>query len=157
MKDRHVNVNADPVDLRTAVSNLLDNAIKYSRDQVEISCRFVDAPDDKLGVLLRVRAAAWVSPPEELGRFSNGFTACRGRTASQVKGTGLGLFIVRVDRKGARRQGICRERGRGSGTTVTLATAQERRVSRMLVVEDEAHLAKGLQFNLEAEKHSVDV
>jgi len=30
-------------------------------------------------------------------------------------------------------------------------------VSRILVVEDEAHLAKGLQFNLEAEKHSVDV
>ena len=30
-------------------------------------------------------------------------------------------------------------------------------MSRILVVEDEAHLAKGLQFNLEAEKHSVDV
>jgi two-component system, OmpR family, alkaline phosphatase synthesis response regulator PhoP len=30
-------------------------------------------------------------------------------------------------------------------------------VSRILVVEDEAHLAKGLQFNLEAEKHSVEV
>ena len=30
-------------------------------------------------------------------------------------------------------------------------------MSRILVVEDEAHLAEGLQFNLEAEKHSVDV
>jgi two-component system, OmpR family, alkaline phosphatase synthesis response regulator PhoP len=30
-------------------------------------------------------------------------------------------------------------------------------VSRILVVEDEAHLAEGLQFNLEAEKHSVEV
>ena len=30
-------------------------------------------------------------------------------------------------------------------------------MSRILVVEDEAHLAKGLQFNLEAEKHSVEV
>jgi DNA-binding response OmpR family regulator len=30
-------------------------------------------------------------------------------------------------------------------------------VSRILVVEDEAHLAKGLQFNLEAEKHLVEV
>jgi DNA-binding response OmpR family regulator len=30
-------------------------------------------------------------------------------------------------------------------------------VSRILVVEDEAHLAKGLQFNLEAEKYSVEV
>jgi DNA-binding response OmpR family regulator len=30
-------------------------------------------------------------------------------------------------------------------------------LSRILVVEDEAHLAEGLQFNLEAENHSVDV
>lgn len=30
-------------------------------------------------------------------------------------------------------------------------------MSRVLVVEDEAHLAEGLRFNLEAEGHSVDV
>jgi DNA-binding response OmpR family regulator len=30
-------------------------------------------------------------------------------------------------------------------------------VSRVLVVEDEAHLAKGLRFNLEAEGHSVEL
>jgi DNA-binding response OmpR family regulator len=30
-------------------------------------------------------------------------------------------------------------------------------VSRVLIVEDEAHLAQGLQFNLEAEGHSVEV
>jgi DNA-binding response OmpR family regulator len=30
-------------------------------------------------------------------------------------------------------------------------------MSRVLIVEDEAHLAKGLQFNLEAEGHSVQV
>lgn len=30
-------------------------------------------------------------------------------------------------------------------------------MSRILIVEDEAHLAKGLQFNLEAEGHSVQV
>ncbi len=30
-------------------------------------------------------------------------------------------------------------------------------MSRVLIVEDEAHLAKGLRFNLEAEGHSVEV
>ncbi len=30
-------------------------------------------------------------------------------------------------------------------------------MSRVLIVEDEAHLAQGLRFNLEAEGHSVDV
>lgn len=30
-------------------------------------------------------------------------------------------------------------------------------MSRVLIVEDEVHLAKGLQFNLEAEGHTVEV
>ena len=30
-------------------------------------------------------------------------------------------------------------------------------MSRVLVVEDEAHLAQGLQFNLQAEGYSVEV
>ena len=30
-------------------------------------------------------------------------------------------------------------------------------MSHVLIVEDEAHLAKGLRFNLEAEGHTVDV
>jgi len=30
-------------------------------------------------------------------------------------------------------------------------------VSRVLIVEDEAHIAQGLRFNLEAEGHSVEV
>ena len=30
-------------------------------------------------------------------------------------------------------------------------------MSRILVVEDEQHLADGLRFNLEAESHDVDV
>ena len=30
-------------------------------------------------------------------------------------------------------------------------------MSRILIVEDEAHLADGLRFNLEAEGHAVDV
>ncbi len=30
-------------------------------------------------------------------------------------------------------------------------------MSRILIVEDEAHLAEGLRFNLEAEGHSVQI
>src|ERR1700682_5027746 len=44
------------------------------------------------------------------------------------------------------------DRRRGGGARLT-----ETRMSRVLIVEDEAHLAKGLQFNLEAEGHSVAV
>ena len=30
-------------------------------------------------------------------------------------------------------------------------------MSRLLIVEDEAHLAEGLRFNLEAEGHTVQI
>ncbi len=50
--------------------------------------------------------------------------------------------------------------GAGKGTTVTLElprNARRRGMSRVLVVEDEAHLAQGLRFNLQAEGHAVEV
>src|SRR5271170_241848 len=40
------NVIGDPEELRTAVTNVLDNAIKYSGDQVDVSIR-VETPDEK--------------------------------------------------------------------------------------------------------------
>ena len=79
-----------------------------------------------------------------------------------MKGTGLGLFIVRAI---ARKHGgrvFAESEGEGHGATIVLNSSKlsiTRSVgmSRVLIVEDEAHLAKGLQFNLEAEGHSVTV
>ena len=54
--------------------------------------------------------------------------------------------------------------GEGSGATFTLELprfarpsrdARRRRMSRILIVEDEQHIADGLRFNLEAEGHEV--
>src|SRR5580700_3575372 len=41
-----VSVIGDPEELRTAVSNMLDNAIKYSGEQVDVSIR-IEEPDQK--------------------------------------------------------------------------------------------------------------
>ena len=46
-------VEGDPEELRTAVSNVLDNAIKYSGEKVDVSVR-LDTVDEK-HVALRVR------------------------------------------------------------------------------------------------------
>src|SRR5207245_5528603 len=52
--------------------------------------------------------------------------------------------------KKIRRQGLCRERR--SRTWFHLYPAvSPRRMTRVLIVEDEEHLALGLKFNLEAE------
>ena len=47
-------MSGDPEELRTAVSNVLDNAVKYSGERVEISVR-LETPDEKHGDAERAR------------------------------------------------------------------------------------------------------
>jgi signal transduction histidine kinase len=104
-------------DLRTAVSNLLDNAVKYSGSQVEVAVRV--AADEK-NVTLQVRDRGVGIPPEELKRIFKRFYRVSNRALAHVKGTGLGLFIVWSI---ARRHGgkvFAESAGEGKGTTVTL-------------------------------------
>jgi len=111
-------VTGDPEELRTAVSNLLDNAVKYSPDGVHISVE-LDAPDEKR-VVLRVRDCGVGIPEQELKRVFKRFYRVTQRSLSQVKGTGLGLFIVRsIARKHGGRV-FAESGGAGRGTTVTL-------------------------------------
>jgi two-component system sensor histidine kinase SenX3 len=111
-------VNGDPEDLRTAVANVLDNAIKYSGDQVDISVR-LDAPDEKR-VALSVHDHGVGIPPEELKRVFKRFYRVPNRSASHVKGTGLGLFIVRAIAKKHGGRVFAQSEGEGHGTTVVL-------------------------------------
>ena len=111
-------VLGDPEELRTAVSNLLDNAVKYSPDGVRISVE-LDASDAKR-VVLRVRDQGVGIPERELKHIFKRFYRVTQRSLSQVKGTGLGLFIVRSI---ARKHGgtvFAQSEGAGKGTTVTL-------------------------------------
>ncbi|MFI5118533.1 MAG: sensor histidine kinase [Terriglobales bacterium] len=108
----------DAEELRTAVSNLLDNAVKYSPDGVHISVE-LEVPDEER-LVLRVRDQGVGIPEHELKRIFRRFYRVTQRSLSQAKGTGLGLFIVRAI---ARKHGgrvFAQSEGAGKGTTVTL-------------------------------------
>lgn len=114
----HSVVNGDPEELRTAVSNLLDNAVKYSGKHVDISVQ-IEAPDEK-HVALTVRDHGVGIPPAELKRVFKRFYRVPNRSLAHVKGTGLGLFIVRsIARKHGGRV-FAQSEGEGTGTTVVL-------------------------------------
>ncbi len=112
-----IKVQGDPAELRTALLNILDNAIKYSGGNVDIRVQ-IETPDDKR-VVLRVRDQGIGIPAEELKRIFKRFHRVRGRAASRVKGTGLGLFIVRAIARAHGGKVFAESGGEARGTTVT--------------------------------------
>jgi two-component system, OmpR family, sensor histidine kinase SenX3 len=113
-----ITVQGDPEELRTAILNILDNAIKYSGKDVDVAVR-IDAPEEKI-VALRVRDHGVGIPPRELKRIFKRFYRVSGRSVAKVKGTGLGLFIVRAVARAHGGRVFAESAGEGQGTTVIL-------------------------------------
>lgn len=120
--DRRDAVLGDTGHLASAVTNLLDNAVKYTPDGGEVRCRlssdgeevFVTVTDSGIGI-----------PRRDLSRiFERFFRVDRGRSA-QSGGTGLGLSIVRhvaVEHGG--RVEVTSQEGVGSTFTLVLPLHQ---------------------------------
>jgi two-component system, OmpR family, sensor histidine kinase SenX3 len=111
-------VHGDPEELRTAVSNVLDNAIKYSGKHVDISVQLENQDDKRIA--LRVRDRGVGIPPAELKRIFKRFYRVSNRSLAHIKGTGLGLFIVRSIAKKHGGRVFAQSQGEGTGTTVVL-------------------------------------
>ena len=109
---------ADADELRAAVSNLIDNAIKYSGDHVAVEVALLQPGPDSLA--LRVTDQGVGIPPQELKRIFKRFYRIPGSVAVRVKGTGLGLFIVRAVAKRHGGRAFATSAGPGHGSQFTL-------------------------------------
>jgi two-component system sensor histidine kinase SenX3 len=111
-------VNGIAEDLRTAILNLLDNAVKYSPNHLHITASL--AIKDYAFVAIVIADRGLGIPERELGRIFNRFYRIQGRYEIRIKGTGLGLFLVRAI---ARQHGgnvRAESKGANQGTTMTL-------------------------------------
>jgi len=105
-------------DLRTAVFNVLDNAIKYSGDTVDVRVR-LDTPDEKR-VVLSVQDHGVGIPPDDLKSIFKRFYRVSHRSLAHVKGTGLGLFIVKAIAQKHGGKVFATSQGEGEGATITM-------------------------------------
>jgi len=113
-----VQVLGSAEDLRTAVYNVLDNAIKYSGDHVDVSVR-LETPDEKR-IVLTVRDRGIGIPPDDVKQIFKRFYRVTHRSLAHVKGTGLGLFIVKAIAKKHGGRVFAESEGEGQGATIVL-------------------------------------
>jgi two-component system, OmpR family, sensor histidine kinase SenX3 len=111
-------VAGDRDELSTALSNVLDNAVKYSQKDPRIRVEVVTPDLHK--VLIKVQDNGVGIQHGDLKRVFKRFYRVLTPGSTQVKGSGLGLFIVRAI---ARRHGgnaYAESEGAGKGTAVTI-------------------------------------
>jgi anti-sigma regulatory factor (Ser/Thr protein kinase) len=80
-------------DLRTAIINVLDNAVKYSPEGVHVRCSLAIAHPSS--VTLRIADRGIGLPENQNKRIFRRFYRVPGRPTAKIRGTGLGLFLVR--------------------------------------------------------------
>jgi signal transduction histidine kinase len=106
-------VKGDVEQLRVAFRNLIENAIRYGVGEVHveihvrpISARRLEVEVSDLGLGI---------PASALDRVFQRFSRLQQEAARTVRGSGLGLYIVRNVARAPRRQRARRERRRGQG------------------------------------------
>ena len=105
-------------DLRAAFLNVLDNAVKYSPDGVHVRCSMLI--ERYTWVAVRFVDTGLGLPPGQQKVIFKRFYRVPGKSMVRVKGTGLGLFLVRATAKQHGGDAIAESPGLNQGTTITI-------------------------------------
>jgi two-component system, OmpR family, sensor histidine kinase SenX3 len=119
-------VKGNPQELRTAVFNLVENAVKYSGEKKDI---VIDLQTPNIDtILLQVQDQGVGIPSTELKRIFKRFYRVASSATGRVKGTGLGLFIVRSIARRHGGEAFAESEGAGRGSMFTLRLPRVYRV-----------------------------
>lgn len=115
--DPGIEILGDADELQTVFTNLLDNAVKYSGEEIKVSVA-VKSLNEK-SVIIRIKDSGIGISPAELQRIFKRFYRV---PTLKTKGTGLGLFIVRsiIKEHGGTIYADSKGDGKGSIFTVQL-------------------------------------
>lgn len=119
-------VIGDADELKAAVWNLIDNAVKYSPDGMHVRVALAEV-DDRVAV--RVSDNGVGISPQELKRIFRRFYRIPAGVARRVKGSGLGLFIVRSVAKNHGGRAFAESPGSGQGSTFTILLPRAQRTA----------------------------
>jgi two-component system, OmpR family, sensor histidine kinase SenX3 len=111
-------VLGDEDELKAAVWNLIDNAIKYSTSEPHITMTLEETADHTRYALKIADRGSGIAP-NELKRVFRRFYRIHGPSV-RAKGSGLGLFIVRSVAKRHGGKAYAESEGHGRGSTFTL-------------------------------------
>ena len=116
--DENAKISGDAGELQTVFLNLLDNAVKYSRDLVKIIVKLRITLQKKVEIHIRDNGIGLA--PQDLKRIFKRFYRVQNASTADKKGTGLGLFIVQSIIKSHGGQIIAKSRGENKGTSFLL-------------------------------------
>lgn len=116
-------VRGDAGELSLVFDNLLENAVKYSEEPVEVRVEIHEPREGRVEVAIADRGIG--IPQGELRKIFQRFYRVGRDVQRQVAGLGLGLFVVRnlLRRQGGRIVARSEGAGRGSRFVVTLRAA----------------------------------
>jgi signal transduction histidine kinase len=114
----NLNVIGDKNELRIVFMNLLDNAVKYSENNVNVLIRFSEL--DEKRVEIRITDSGAGIAKKELKRIFSRFYRIQNLATQKAKGTGLGLFIVQTIIKKHHGKIFAESKGEGNGTTFVI-------------------------------------
>jgi signal transduction histidine kinase len=110
-----INVLGDRRELQTVITNLLDNAVKYSVGEPKISVKLKSSSPAKAEIYIRDNGIGLSRA--DLRRIFKRFYRVPNKSVDAAKGTGLGLAIVSaiIEKHGGRVR--AESKGEGKGTT----------------------------------------